>query len=246
MIDIHCHLLPGIDDGPGSMDESLALARASVADGVTAIIVTPHIHQGRWDNDRAGISALLCEFQLALQQAGIPLNTTMAAEVRLDAALIPLLERQELPYLGRWQNQQVLLLELPHGHIPAGTEKLIEWMLKRNVLPMIAHPERNKAIIRTPQRIAPLIELGCLFQVTAGALTGQFGPQVQAVASDLVSDGVATLLASDAHNLLQRPPNLAAGYAAAVEMVGVAQARKLVHDNPLQLFNTNHWSPQSG
>jgi len=163
----------------------------------------------------------------------------MGAEVRLDAAIIPMIRQQRVPYLGVWKGQRVLWLEFPHGSIVSGAENLVEWLLNQDILPMIAHPERNKAVMRNPDRLQPFLALGCLVQITAGALIGQFGEHVQQVAENLLRQHIPTVLASDAHNLVTRPPNLSAGFKAAVSIVGEAAARELVYANPMQLFSSN-------
>jgi len=157
VIDLHCHLLPGIDDGPKGMAAAVALAQQAVADGITHAVVTPHIHHGRWENSIAGISAGLSTFRDALAQASVPLTLGMAGEVRVGPEILSMLPANELPFLGEFDGRRVLLLELPHSHIPPGTDKIIGWLLKQNILPMIAHPERNKDVLRKLEKIQPLV-----------------------------------------------------------------------------------------
>jgi len=235
MIDLHCHLLPGIDDGPKDMDAAVALARQAVADGITHAIVTPHIHHGRWENSIAGIAEALAEFRCALKAEAIPLTLGAAGEVRIGPEILSMLPANELPFLGRYENKKVMLLELPHSHIPPGTDKIIAWLLKQNVLPMIAHPERNKDILRKFAKVEPLIELGCLFQVTAGSVFGQFGEGAQERAEQLLERGVVTVLATDAHHVERRPANLRAGRDAAALIVGAEAAQALVYNTPLSI-----------
>lgn len=235
MIDLHCHLLPGIDDGPKDMAAAIALAEQAVADGITHAVVTPHIHHGRWENSIAGIAEAIAEFRLALKSAGVPLTLGAAGEVRIGPEIISMLPAGELPFLGSYDNKKVLLLELPHSHIPPGTDKIIGWLLKQNVLPMIAHPERNKDILRKFEKVEPLIELGCLFQVTAGSVCGQFGEGAQERAEQLLERNVVTVLATDAHHVDRRPANLSAGQVAAALIVGDEAARALVHATPLKI-----------
>lgn len=236
MIDLHCHLLPGIDDGPAEMEVSLQLAQQAVADGVVYSVVTPHVHHGRWENTIPGINNALHGFKKALISAEIPLSTSMAAEVRLGPEIMAMLQEEQIPFLGGWKGYKVMLLEMPHSHILPGTDKLVEWLLNRNVLPMIAHPERNKDILRKFNKIEPLIELGCLFQVTAGSLVGQFGEKAQYRAEQLLDIGVVTVLASDAHNPKTRPVNLSVGYDAACDWFGMQEADKLVKTNPMTIL----------
>lgn len=232
MLDLHCHLLPGIDDGPDSLAEALDLARQAVADGVTHAVLTPHIHHGRWDNDRAIIDRSLAVFGWALQDAEIPLRIAAAAEVRIGPEILAMVPSGQIPFLGQWQGRDVMLLEMPHSHILPGTEKIVEWLLNRNILPMIAHPERNKDVMRKPEKLHPLIRMGCLFQVTAGSVVGQFGETAMARAIELLEQGVVTVLASDAHHVGRRPVNLAAGRDGAAEIIGADAAFDLVWTNP--------------
>ncbi len=235
MIDIHCHLLPGIDDGPKSLRDSLKLARQAVANDVTHAVVTPHIYHGRWDNSLQVIAEATDELRKALAQSGIPLTLGFAAEIRIGAEIMTMLSEGEIPFLGSWQGQRVMLLEMPHSHILPGTEKIVVWLLKHGVLPMIAHPERNKDVMRKLSKLQPLIDLGCLFQVTAGSVVGQFGELAMQRAKELLDMGVVTVLASDAHHSKRRPVNLNAGHLAAEKFIGKAIAKALVYDNPLKI-----------
>ena len=129
----------------------------------------------------------------------------------------------------------MLLLEFPHGEVPFGAEKLTGWLLQNNVIPMIAHPERNKGLMREPAKLKPFIEQGCLLQVTAGSVAGNFGEVAQDLAIQLLESNWVTILASDAHNVDHRPPVLTAGLAVAAEVLGADAAQRLVSDNPWQL-----------
>lgn len=206
MIDLHCHYLPAIDDGSQSMAESLDLARASVADGITHAVMTPHIHLGRYQNLRSTVVSATAQFQLALREAGIPLQVYPGGEVRLSSDILDLLDRDEIPFLGMLDGFRVMLLEFPYGQIPVGTEKLLRWLVDHRIRPLIAHPERNKVVLDNVERISPYIEMGCLLQVTAGSITGAFGKPAQNSADLLLERGWVSVIATDAHNLLHRAP----------------------------------------
>lgn len=235
MIDLHSHLLPGIDDGAPDMETSLALARVAVRGGTTHLVCTPHIHPGRYENDAASIQPVLASFRAALEQAQIPLHVSSAAEVRFGMELMVGVSQGTIPFLGEWQGKKVLLLEFPHGEVPFGADRLIGWLLQRNIIPMIAHPERNKGLMRTPSKLKPFLQQGCLLQVTASAVAGHFGPAAEALAHDLLDQGVVTILASDAHNLQHRPPLLSEGMQHAARIVGDAKAEALVMHTPWQI-----------
>jgi protein-tyrosine phosphatase len=239
MFDLHCHLLPNIDDGPKDLNSALALARQAVDDGVTHAVVTPHIHYGRWDNTKTGIVSAVESFRLALQAEGVELRLGVAGEVRIGPEILTKMPMGEIPFLGTWEGRQVLLLEMPHSHILPGTEQIARWLLRQNVIPMIAHPERNKDVMRTLGKLNPLIELGCLFQVTAGSVIGQFGELAKERAEQLLAMGLVTVLASDAHHIERRPVNLSAGVKAAAEIIGELEANKLVRDNPARILSAH-------
>jgi len=228
MIDVHCHFLPGIDDGPETLEQSLELARIAVDDGIKKSVVTPHIHVGRYDNDRASIRRHVHAFRMALGRHDIPLDIDFAAEVRIDPEIMPMIEDGRVPYLGRVDGYDILLLEFPHSHIPLGSDKLVDWLLARRIRPMIAHPERNRDVMRDFERITPFIEQGCLLQVTAQSVAHGFGDKAYERAVQLLERDWVTLLGSDAHNARFRPPVLSAGRAAAAEIIGEVAAWQLV------------------
>ncbi|WP_342245220.1 tyrosine-protein phosphatase [Pseudomonas sp. OTU5201] len=239
MIDLHNHLLPGIDDGSPDLEASLALARVAVQDGITHLVCTPHIHPGRYDNTPVSIQRARDFFAAALKEQGIPLRVAAAAEVRFGMELMVGVSQGTIPFLGQWQGQKVLLLEFPHGEIPFCAERLISWLLERKIVPMIAHPERNKDIMRTPSRLKPLLELGCLLQVTAASVAGRFGPAAEAIAHALLEQGVVTILASDGHNLQHRPPLLSEGVQHAARIVGDDKAESLVLHTPWEIAQSH-------
>ncbi|WP_439862021.1 tyrosine-protein phosphatase [Pseudomonas sp. MBLB4136] len=239
MIDLHNHLLPGIDDGAPDLDTSLALARVAVADGITHVVCTPHIHPGRYDNTPASIEAARLELVAALDKAQIPLRVAAAAEVRFDMELMMGVSQGTIPFLGEWRGKRVLLLEFPHGLVPFGAERLIGWLLQRDIVPMIAHPERNKGLMRSPEQLKPLLAQGCLLQVTAGAVAGHFGPAAEQLALNLLAEDVVTVIASDAHNLQHRPPVLSEGMQRAARIVGKAKAEALVNHTPWLIAQTH-------
>lgn len=235
MIDLHNHLLPGIDDGAPDLETALQLAQIAFSDGITHMVCTPHIHPGRYENTPNTIIQALTLFKTGLEQHGIPLQVAAAAEVRFGMELMIGIKTHSIPFLGQWQGKNVLLLEFPHGEMPFGAEKLTGWLLQNNIIPMIAHPERNKGLMREPGKLKPFIDQGCLLQVTAGSVAGHFGETAQELASQFLEKNWVTILASDAHTIEHRPPILTAGLAAATELLGEEAARRLVFDNPWQI-----------
>ena len=236
MIDLHCHYLPGIDDGAQTLEESLALARAAVADGITHAVMTPHIHVGVFENRAQGIEQAVARFRDALTQHDIALQISAGGEIRIGPELIELLAEGTLPFLGMHKQQRVMLLELPHGQVPVGADRFTAWLQKQGVLPLIAHPERNKDVMRDLAKLDPFIEQGCLLQVTAGSLVGSFGEVAQRRARELLDRGDIFALATDAHNLQNRPPMLTAARAFVAADAGEAVADTLTQRNPLAVL----------
>ena len=232
MIDLHCHILPGIDDGASDLTESLALLQLAVADGITQMVATPHINPGYFDNNKTTIKQALATLRQALDAQHLPIKIAAAAEIRVTADLMPAFEQGQLPILGHWQQQQVLLLEFPHSHVPAGSDKLVKWLLQRGVIPMIAHPERNRDVQNDPKILGPLIRAGCLFQLTASSLLGDLGERHQDCARLLLQQRLFTVMATDSHNLLRRPPKLAEARAEVARLIDESYAELLVHTNP--------------
>jgi protein-tyrosine phosphatase len=235
VIDLHCHLLPGIDDGAQNMEEALELAHAMVANGIRRCVLTPHMHEGRYFNDRTSLQPRADHFRQTLDATGIDLEVALAAEVRIGFEVLSWLQAGEIPFLGQYEGRDVLLLELPHGNIPMGADKLTARLIADGVQPMMAHPERNKYVLRDLSAIEPFVEMGCLLQVTAGSVAGAFGPPARQRAIELLERGWVHILATDTHNIEWRPPNLAEGRAAAAQIVGEEESWRLVRDKPWEI-----------
>ena len=232
MIDLHCHFLPNIDDGPGSLEESLDLARFALDNGITKSVMTPHIHPGRYENSRLDIQVAVQKFEVALARQGIPLDLSVGAEVRIGADTIYMVAQEEIPFLGELGGYKILLLEFPHETIPIGSLNLVQWLMAKDIRPMIAHPERNKDVMRDLSKIEPFINEGCLMQLTAASIAGNFGKQAEMVSRQMLENDWVYVIATDAHNIDHRPPDLAVGRDAAAEIVGLEKANLFVGDHP--------------
>lgn len=231
MIDLHCHILPAIDDGADNIATSLLMLAMAREDGITHSVMTPHIESGRFDNTKESIAVAA----QSLRKVDNSYSFSLAAEVRLDPQIMLWAKQGTLPFIGSYRQKKVLLLEFPHAHIPPGSDNLTAWLLANNILPMIAHPERNRTVWEQPSKLQPFIKQGCLMQVTANSLLGHFGERSLALAKSLLEEGHASVIASDAHNLTNRTPRLSAARDQATLWLGGAKANKLVLDTPAEI-----------
>lgn len=229
MIDLHCHLLPGIDDGAPDLSTSLAMARIAIADGITVTACTPHIHPGLYENTGPAICQAVAQLQAQLAEADVPLQLTHGADTHLTPDLITGLRQGRVPSLN---DSRYFLLEPPHHVEPPRLAETVFELLAADYVPVITHPERLSWI---ENRYATFIELarqGAWLQVTAGSLTGRFGAAARYWGERLLDEGWVRLLATDAHEATRRRPLLAEGRQAAERWVGVEEATHLVVTRP--------------
>jgi protein-tyrosine phosphatase len=204
VIDLHAHVLPGIDDGPPHVEDSLALARAAVADGTTAIVATSHVSD-RYPNRPGGIAERLAEVRARLDAAGIAMRLVAGAEIALPQ--VAQLDDSDLAALALG-GQGYLLVESPLSSTAGDFEVIIEDLLRRGYRVVLAHPERCPAFQREPDRLRRLVVSGVACSVTAASMTGRFGGNVQAFTLRMLEDGLVHNLASDAHDAEGRSPAL--------------------------------------
>lgn len=235
MYDLHCHFIPGIDDGAQTAAEALELLRLAQHNGISHIVMTPHIHPGYFDNTQAMIYQGLGDLKQLAKAHQLTIQLAAGSEVRLSAEIPAWVEAKALPYIGEYQGYQVLLLEFPHSHIPAGADRLVKWLLGKNVLPMLAHPERNREIQSDLKKLQPFIRLGCLMQLTASSLLGDMGAPSRHTALQLLQHKAFHIVATDSHNLHRRPPKLAEAHAVIASLCGPEYAEQLVVDNPKEI-----------
>jgi len=206
MIDLHSHILPGIDDGPGAVEGSLELARAAVEAGITEIVATPHV-SWRYSNTANSIGGAVAEMRGHLAAHEIPLELHAGAEVAMTQ--VEDIEPAELRALhiggGPW-----LLLEPPFTPVASGLLEIVSDLQSRGHRILLAHPERCPAIHRKPGLLAEMVSSGVLASVTAGSLVGHFGSTVRRMAVQILQDGLAHNVASDAHDASKRPPGMSA------------------------------------
>ncbi|WP_422460856.1 MULTISPECIES: tyrosine-protein phosphatase [unclassified Endozoicomonas] len=235
MIDIHNHIIPGIDDGAESLEQALAMLALAQADGIRKLVCTPHMHPGRFDNDLGSIGPIFEGLKKHARAAGFSIQLAMAAEVRFSDEMMFQLRRNEIPMIGQWDGFQCLLLEMPHQRIPVGMEQMLDWLYKREIRAVIAHPERNKELMSYPERVLPFVERGALLQLTAGSVASLFGERAEATARWFVDRGLVQFVASDAHHPVRRPPAMALAAETLNHWVGSDQCSLLTMGNPKKL-----------
>ena len=236
MIDLHSHLLPGVDDGSRTMEDALALARAAVANGIHTSVLTPHVYPGVFDNRRSSLLPVFAEYRQALWEAGIPLDVRLGGEVHLHPDVFDMFARGELPMIGGLNGKKMMLLEFPDGAIPHGSDVACRMFADQGVHWLIAHPERNKAVMRNPDIIKPFVDMGCMLQLTAASVVGAFGRAAGQTAHTLLTRGLAHVVASDAHNLAHRPPRMGEARRYLSQHFGMGIAYRLTEENPARIL----------
>lgn len=202
MIDIHNHILYGIDDGAQTEQDTLDMARAAVAEGITDIIATPHHKIGVYENYGPKIIDLTEQVNVLLQNNQIPLKVHPSQEIRIYGDVIEDLQTGKA--LPLKTGSPYVLIEFPSHEVPIYTEQLFTKMALEGYVPIIAHPERNSELQKNPNKLAELIELGALAQVTAGVVTGRLGDFSQSIADLMIRHNMIHIVASDAHNISTR------------------------------------------
>jgi protein-tyrosine phosphatase len=259
MIDLHSHILYGLDDGPVTLDESLEMCRIGYRDGIRTIVATPHMLNGVYRNNRATILSRTRELNTALSRLGIrnslphhsvirtsdhelqtqdpelqapnsELTILPGADVHLGEDLLGPLKQKKLMTVGN--GGKYLLIEFPSHGIPYMAESALFRLIAHGMIPIITHPERNPEVGRKPARYYEMIRMGCLGQVTAMSLTGGFGPEVKRLAEELLIHRLVHFIASDAHSIDTRPPILTPAVRAASKRVGKEEAGRMVAEYP--------------
>ncbi len=239
MIDTHCHILPGLDDGAASLDEALAMARLAVADGVRQVVATPH--QQSWSATASErIQAAVQNLQRELQLNGIPLSLNSGMELLVTPELLQTSGDERLHTLN---GSRYILLELPAFDYPLYTAEVIFSLQLRGLVPILAHPERNAVIQDDVDRVARLVQRGVLIQLSADSLSAAADRDVRRCAHNLLRRGLVHLLASDAHNAARRAPRLAAGVEAAARVVGQERAQAMVTHVPEAILADRELDP---
>lgn len=229
MIDLHAHVLPGVDDGPATWEDAVALVRMAAAEGITEMVATPHMMpDGAFVNHRRDVLPLVEELRDHLSRHRINVIIHPGGEVYMSPDLIARYERGEL--LTYCDDGRYMLLELPASELPVYAERLVFDLVHLGITPIIAHPERNTAIAQKPQLARRLVDAGALLQVNASSLRSRH--EAREAAKYLLTHGYVSFVATDCHGVYARRPSLAKYYEILLGWVGPERAEKLVQDNP--------------
>ena len=239
MIDLHTHILPGLDDGASSWEESLEMARMAVEDGIRTMVASPHLFQHRAINPaevnhKGKILDKIGEFKQKLEAAGLDLEILPGCDFPLSFEGLQLLENNQILTIN--DGKRYLLLEFPDTSLPPAAEEICFRLNSQGIIPIITHPERHLIFMEMPKKLQRLIDLGCLVQLTANSLTGGFGRQVARSAREMLRKGYCHILASDAHNSRSRPPLLSQALEAASSLVGRERALAMVTTTPEKII----------
>jgi protein-tyrosine phosphatase len=230
MVDLHCHILPGLDDGPQSMAESMAMAESAIADGITHVVATPHANS-QFAFDFAQVRKLRDELQ---KLVGGRLALATGCDFHMDPENLAAL-KEDAPRFCLNQ-RDYLLVEFNEISIPPAMDQTLHELQLAGLRPVITHPERNAILRAQPERLAKWLRLGCYAQVTGGSLTGVFGTGAQQDALLWIGMGLIHFVSSDAHNTRNRPLKLQPAYDVVREKFGEEKARALFVENPLAAF----------
>ncbi|MEH7494528.1 tyrosine-protein phosphatase [Neobacillus niacini] len=201
MIDIHCHILPGVDDGAQSLSDSIHMARKAVEQGIHKIVATPHHLTSSYENPKQSIITRVQELNEALHKERIELEVLPGQEVRIHGEMVEgyasgdILPVNHTPYV---------LVEFPSNHVPRYTEKLFYDLQVNGLIPVIVHPERNREIIERPELLYQLVKKGALTQITAGSVCGDFGKKIKNFSLQIIESNLTHFIATDAHNSTNR------------------------------------------
>lgn len=234
MIDLHSHILPALCDGSKDLETSLTMACMAVADGITHMACTPHIYPGLYDNSIKTITPALNSLQSHLDSAQIPLKLMIGADTHMVPDVMRGLKTGRIPTLN---HSRYFLLE-PSHHVPVNDFLgQVENFLNVGYVPLITHPERLTWVGEHYKQFTDAARLGAWIQITAGAITGQFGRGAKKYAEQFLQDGYVHIIATDTHGIERRPPILSEGVKAAALIIGEEEARYCVWERPLAILD---------
>jgi len=230
MIDLHTHILPGVDDGSVDLEMSLAMGRFGVEQGLSVVAATPHFYE---IPDWGLVKAKVAELQQAFDENQIPLKLVAGAEIFIDLDILEM-DTAEIPTYG--DGGKFCLIEFPLRQVPIYVEQVLFNLQTRGITPIIAHPERYAEVVEDPNLALHWINQGCLIQMNAGSILGRFGSKIQEVAEIMLTHHMVHLVGSDAHGSERRRLNLKEAFQVLEDLLGSEQALDLVQTNPKEIL----------
>ena len=235
MIDIHAHILPGLDDGAKTIEESLEMCRIAEKDGITQIVATPHVLNGIYTNSAEVIIEEVDKINKVLKKHKINIMVFPGADVHITPDIAQQVEDGQVLTLNA--NKKYILLEMPVQIVPPELDSLIFDLQIQGITSIISHPERNQQVQQHPDVLSGFMRKGVLMQLTAMSLTGDFGPDAEACSKKLLVNGLAHIIASDAHSPDKRPPVLSNAIKIAQRIIGEKRAMAMVSAIPKIIIN---------
>lgn len=222
MIDLHCHILPGIDDGADTIEDSLAMIKKAISQGITHILCTPHHNNGRYENTKESIIHSVSLLQAEIDKHNLELTLLEGQEVRITGDLITEIAQDRILFTDL--DDTYILIEFPTMDVPAYTEQIFFELRAMGKVPVVVHPERNAKLRENPDLLIPFLEMGCLGQLTAPSIVGVFGKSIQKTAKEMVERNLVQMVASDAHGIKKRTFYMKEAY----EIIGKENGREKV------------------
>lgn len=234
MIDLHCHILPGVDDGSPDLETSIGLAKVAVSQGITHMLLTPHHMDGVYFNAKNSVIERTNAFQIALKANDVPLTVFPGQEVHITGELLKAIEQDQILFAD--VSNRYLILELPHNEVPEYTSKLLFNLQSLGITPVLVHPERNQGFMADPSKLYDFVSQGCVTQLTASSYVGVFGEHVQKFTEQIIEAGLGFVFASDAHNFKGRNFKMAQAFEKLEKQKGVRFA-EIYKENAKSIIN---------
>ena len=229
MIDLHCHIIPKIDDGAVDLETAEQMLVLAATTGTKVLVATPHVIEGQWLPEWSLIQSKVAELQVLSDQAGLGMKLYPGAEMAMNFDLLNLIATPGTYCLN---GSRYLLLELPAFEVPACTDDFLFRLQTKGIVPILAHPERHPVLMKEPERLLEWVQHGLLVQVNAGSILGKMGEEVQLTAEVFLKNQLVHCLGSDAHGVKQRRPILDEAVARIKELVGVERTIQITEENP--------------